>query len=194
MTFFPTNTSCTRKDIATPYPSQASAVRNGRRSLFGFPPPARYPNNSTGLTGPACSSHGIFRQASGFTLVEVLISLLVMGLAISGLLNLLRWGQARYESLSRSPVTRTAISDMRRAVRNAVATGRLPLEIRDGKLVGNDSTPATLRIASISVRPYDTQSLFVKLDLFEDHNHDGHIQQNEKLQSPVWCFRLRDQQ
>ena len=147
-----------------------------------------------------------FQKRSGFTLVEVLISLLVMGLAISGLLDLLHWGQVRYESLARSPGLRMAISDLRRAVRNAVTTGKLPLEIRDGRLVDNgsasnslasmqlsgDTAPAMLRIASISLRPYGTQSVFVKLDLFEDRNHDNHAQPGEKLQSPVWCFRMRD--
>ncbi|MBF0498532.1 MAG: prepilin-type N-terminal cleavage/methylation domain-containing protein [Candidatus Riflebacteria bacterium] len=145
---------------------------------------------------------------AGFTLIEVSISLLIMGLAISGLLDLLHWGQLRYTTIERDSRTRMAVAEIRRSVRKAIITGHLPLEVRDGKLVDTDSLSAdhqstqtrpgelaeTLRIASIAVRPYDTQSVFVKLDLFDDLNHDGRIQSVERLPSTVWCFRLRDSQ
>lgn len=128
----------------------------------------------------------------GFTLVEILISLLVMGLAISGLLDLLHWGQMRYQAIAEQPRIRSAIGAIRRTIRSQVMAG-LPVALKDGLPTDLHQPVGTLRIASLSVQAYDGATMFVHADLFDDRNRDGTIQSGETLPGVLWCFRTRVQ-
>ena len=121
-------------------------------------------------------------EQRGFTMVEILISLLVMGFAVNGLLTLLHWGQLRYEAITDGPRLRGALGTLRRTVRSQVMAG-IPHHLPAG--LGN------LRVASISYRPYDAETVMVQAALFEDRNGDGHQQSSEALPPVLWCFRTR---
>ncbi|HNW34596.1 MAG TPA: prepilin-type N-terminal cleavage/methylation domain-containing protein [Candidatus Ozemobacteraceae bacterium] len=127
-------------------------------------------------------------SAKGFTLLEVLITLLVMGLTTTSLLQLLVYGGRQYDGLARGWKQREALSSLRRSCRGVVMSGRtsaLTPEFADAvlKRIGN-----RLRLSGLTVRASSPRAWFVQVKLFEDGNLNGREDSGEALPLTTWCF------
>jgi len=128
------------------------------------------------------------KSARGFTLLEVLVTLLVMGFTTTGLLQLLVYGGRQYDGLARGWKQREALSSLRRTCREAVMSGRgsaLTPEFADAflKRIGN-----RLRLSVLTVRACSPRAWFVQVKLFEDANLNGHEDRGEAIPLTTWCF------
>jgi|GEM_PF-1662151 len=131
---------------------------------------------------------------SGFTLIEVVVSLLIMGISVSGLLNLFQWGQQRYSALTKSWRTRTAVGDFQRFLRQQICSGDIA-SLSIG-LIEKEATflKSNLRLTSFTVKPYTNGGVFVSAGLYEDFDKNGKVNRGEELPPVLWCFRVRTNQ
>ncbi len=124
----------------------------------------------------------------GFTLVEVLVSMLIMGMTATGLLQLLDYGGRQYNEIARGWKQRESLSSLRRACRQAVATGNtVALTSAFGENILS-SIDTRLRLASLTVRPCLPRAWFVQVRLFDDANRNGREDGGEALPLTTWCF------
>ena len=131
------------------------------------------------------------RRRAGFTLVEILICVLLMGLSVGGLLDLLTWGTKRFDLLAREPQRRAGIADLRRCLRSLAAQGQIATgTLSPSHWPGLRLPAGSLRIAQLAGRVQD-DLVFVRADLFDDVNGDGRAQAGERIRTPMWCFRTR---
>ncbi|HEY9069279.1 MAG TPA: prepilin-type N-terminal cleavage/methylation domain-containing protein [Candidatus Ozemobacteraceae bacterium] len=131
------------------------------------------------------------RATRGFTLLEVLVTLLIMGLATTGILQLLTYGTREYEELTRGWRQREGISTLRRACRQAVMGGNiagLTPAFAEALLT---RTGSGLRSAGLIVRPQASGTWFIQPRLYDDRNGNGREDAGEPLPLTVWCFRDR---
>ena len=127
----------------------------------------------------------------GFTLVEVLVSMLIMGMTATGLLQLLDYGGRQYNEIARGWKQREGLSALRRACRQAVAAGNATaLSPSFGENVLG-SIDARLRLAGLTVRPSAPRAWFVQVRLYDDTNRNGREDSGEALPLTTWCFRER---
>lgn len=124
----------------------------------------------------------------GFTLVEVLVSMLIMGMTATGLLQLLDYGGRQYNEIARGWKQRECLSALRRACRQAVAAGNTAsLSPAFGESV-LESIDGRLRLGGLTVRPCAPRAWFVQLRLFDDANRNGREDGGEALPLTTWCF------
>ncbi|HOT27410.1 MAG TPA: prepilin-type N-terminal cleavage/methylation domain-containing protein [Candidatus Ozemobacteraceae bacterium] len=124
----------------------------------------------------------------GFTLVEVLVSMLIMGLTTTGLLQLLDYGGRQYTEIARGWKQREGLSALRRACRQAVAAGNASaLSPSFGESVLG-SIDTRLRLAGLTVRPCAPRAWFVQVRLFDDANRNGREDDGEAQPLTTWCF------
>jgi len=126
----------------------------------------------------------------GFSLLEVMIAILVMGMSVTGLLNLLQWGQVRYRTLSESWNVRSTYAQLRRHVRNEIFQGNLT-KLSQPLLAMHLSHQLNFHIADFSVQRYSQEAFFVRVRLFLDRNGNNREDEQEKLPPEFWCFRIR---
>ncbi|RCK80220.1 MAG: hypothetical protein OZSIB_3402 [Candidatus Ozemobacter sibiricus] len=123
----------------------------------------------------------------GFSLLEVTIAMFILGLSVTGLLNLLRFGQLQYAAFDAGWRERQAIAALHRQFRRAAASGglaslTLPLNLTEQGLV---------RVATWSWTPHPPQAVFVQARLFADRNRNGRPETSEWLPPQVWVFCTR---
>ncbi len=130
----------------------------------------------------------------GFTLMEVVVAILVMGLVSTGLLNLLHWGRMRYHAIDDGWRERDVLKALHRTLRSEISAGRLDA-IRQIPQQFERQFPTTLPLhcTGIDVRPYASDTVFVRPNLYVDRNRNGREDPQETLPAQVWCFRIRNQ-
>lgn len=128
----------------------------------------------------------------GFTLMEVLVAILVMGLVSNGLMNLLYWGRLRYQALDEGWREREVLKSLHQKLRQHVSRGDLDAVADIARHFDRHfSTPFPLHCTSIDVKSYASDTVFIKPSLYIDRNRNGHEDPAEKLPAQVWCFRIR---
>lgn len=133
---------------------------------------------------------GSHQASRGFSLLEISIAMLVMGLSVSGLLTLMQYGQLRYGALDSGWRYRQEIDRLHRFFRSAVARGD-PLET----LVAPPRPEPTggVRLASWTWAAQPPDSVFVQARLYEDRNRNGREEVAERISPQVWVFRVRSE-
>lgn len=126
--------------------------------------------------------------AKGFTLIEVLVSMLILGLTAASLLQLLMFGGKQYDELARGWKQRETVSALRLACREAVLTGNaaaLTPAFAENILrrAGN-----RLRMSGFSLRACAPRAWFVQARLFDDVNLNGREDRGETVPLTTWCF------
>ncbi len=127
------------------------------------------------------------KRRTGFSLLEVTIAVFILGLSVTGLLNLIRLGHLRYAALDAGWRERQVVATLHRQFRRAVASGglaslTLPVNLTDQGLV---------RVATWTWAPYPPEAVFVQARLFEDRNRNGRPEATEMLPPQVWVFCAR---
>lgn len=138
-----------------------------------------------------CGIRGI-RDSAGFSLPEILVSLLIMGFSLSGLLGFLRWGQMTYVHLTEAWQSRLFFNDMRRSLRHILTARDLDL-VAGGLRLSPDLLPVSkvVKTIEVRVRPSSRETFFAVGRFFEDLNRNGRQDAHEPELSRTWVFRRR---
>ncbi|MBF0545274.1 MAG: type II secretion system protein [Candidatus Riflebacteria bacterium] len=124
--------------------------------------------------------------STGFTLIEALIVILLLGIASAGMFQMLDLSRTRYDSTVSRQWQTIEIAQLYRKFRSLISSGKLP----DSGFIENlNSNNLKVKIASFTIKNFDDSSFFVKLIIFDDKNKDGKFQESEKLDLPIWFFR-----
>lgn len=135
-----------------------------------------------------------FRQSSkGFTLLEVLIAILTMGLSVAGILNLFNWGMQKYAQLNGDRSYRVALTSIRREIRTMVSTANFDC-LNKAELAGRIAFQEKLGIAEFFAKQYSQESMFVHVRLFQDRNKNEKPDENELFPPVLLSFTVRTQQ
>lgn len=126
---------------------------------------------------------------SGFSLLEVTISILVLGLTVTALLNLLEWSNIKYRSISTDWKERACLTEARTWLRDKI-TNNEETALNLDKINESLNCPEGYKFNELSVIMHDKNTYFVKLGVYEDRNHNG-IADNEEITARLFCFRRR---
>ncbi len=126
--------------------------------------------------------------------MEVVVAVLVMGLVSTGLLNLLHWGRLRYHAIDDGWREREVLKVLHRTLRREISAGNLDFVSTVPKQFARlFPTTLPLHCTSIDMRPYASDTVFVRPNLYIDRNRNGREDPLESLAAQVWCFRIRSQ-
>lgn len=128
---------------------------------------------------------------TGFTLMEILISILVLGFSISGLLNFLKWGQTSYLVIAATCHKNLILNDLRDTLRAEIAKGTDMTSSLPKSLVDRIPKGGRFRLARLESKPYGSGAVFVTAVFYEDRNRNGMADQGEERFNRLWCFRKR---
>ncbi len=132
-------------------------------------------------------------RSAGFSLVEVLITMLIMGLSVNGLLSMLHWGSRRYSEIADSWKERQVVSRLGKTLRGLIVTG-MPLPSTPEKVRELLPGESQWRISGLETRECPPGAVMVKAVLFRDKNGNGVREVVEEKASHLWCFRGRADQ
>ncbi|MBI3038546.1 prepilin-type N-terminal cleavage/methylation domain-containing protein [bacterium] len=131
-------------------------------------------------------------KTSGFTLIEVIVAILIMGLTVQASLDLLHFGLAKYDSLVLGWRTRSSVAYVRKAVRNAISIAPLDAKNFEKTWVSRIKSPdPKVILENLSVKSVPGRTYFVQATFFEDRNGNMNHDRGEDLTSPLWVFRSR---
>ncbi|PKL50446.1 MAG: hypothetical protein CVV42_02830 [Candidatus Riflebacteria bacterium HGW-Riflebacteria-2] len=125
----------------------------------------------------------------GFSLLEITVVMLIMGLTITALLQMFDWSQMRYTDISRGWQRRAGLTEIRLWLRERVMHSELD-RINIENLVDAVRLPAGLRIAGIKLREHNNDTWFITLDFFDDRNRNKKPDPGES-ETRLFCFRGR---
>ncbi len=128
----------------------------------------------------------IDRGRRGFTLVEAVVAVLILGLAAGSLLQMLHWGWARYNSAAEQEDLMSWITTFRTHLRDAAQTGKAPDE--RALLQFMTRRPGQVQAVALTLKR-DGDLVYARPDLFIDRNRNRKCERQERLLSPVFCFR-----
>ena len=132
------------------------------------------------------------RTRHGFSLAEILISLLILGLSLSGLLAFLRWGQMSYIQLTEGWQSRQFLNQVRLHVRRIVATRDLDFSSGAYHLLP-ERLPrgGVLKVQELSIKPGNRETCFATGIFYADLNRNGRQDRREQAIRQTWVFRRR---
>ena len=125
----------------------------------------------------------------GFSLLEVTVSIFVMGLTVIALLNLLNWSNIKYNVSATSWKERTCMTEARIWLRNQIlqnGTTNITLD----SLKNSISCPIGFGYNDLKITKQDNDTFFVKIGVYEDKNRNGIADSNE-TKARLFCFRKR---
>ena len=125
----------------------------------------------------------------GFSLLEITLVMLVMGLTITALLQMFEWSHMRYREISRGWQLRASLAESRIWLRDKVFAAEIAA-ITITNLTNSLKLPENCFINNIKVTSHDEATLMIKLDICDDKNRNGQPDSNE-LHSRLFCFRRR---
>ena len=126
----------------------------------------------------------------GFSLLEVTVSILIMGLTVTALLNILNWSNIKYSVSANSWKERTCLTEARVWLRNQILN-KNESNITKKLLSQNVKCPNGFGYSDLVVTKHDNDTFFIKLGVFEDKNHNGTADSDETTTTRLFCFRRR---
>jgi prepilin-type N-terminal cleavage/methylation domain-containing protein len=125
----------------------------------------------------------------GFSLLEITVVMLIMGLTITALLNMFDWSQMRYSEISRGWQRRAGLTEVRLWLRERVINSECDL-INAENLANAVRLPQGMRIARVKLREHNASTWFITLDYFDDRNRNQKPDPGES-ETRLFCFRGR---
>ena len=125
----------------------------------------------------------------GFSLLEITVVMLIMGLTITALLQMFDWSQMRYADISRGWQKRAGLTEIRLWLRDRIMHAEAD-KITIANLEKAVRLPAGLRIASLRLRPHNDNTWFITVDYFDDRNRNNKPDPGESA-TRLFCFRGR---
>ncbi len=130
-------------------------------------------------------------QRKGFSLLEVTVVIFVMGITITALLQMFDFGYLRYNSISSGWQSRSCMTDLRVWLREKVAQASLE-QINIENMHKTISFPDKYKLSEVTVSNYDAETIFIKLNLYEDRNSNNLTDKTELSWQRLFCFRRRN--
>lgn len=128
------------------------------------------------------------RRRCGFTLVEAVVAMLVLGLTSGGLLALLHWGWARFDGVLEAREAQTWLGEFHDRARTATLHGATPAAAT--LLAAVAGLPGRVHAAALAIKR-EGDLCWLRPRLFADRNRNRRLDPGEGLYSPVFCFRTR---
>ena len=123
--------------------------------------------------------------------MEVLVSMLILGLSVSGLFAFLRLGQMNYTAISEDWRHQLILSDLRRSLRRLISNGTIFAPSSQNLVEALLPASSPIRLEKVRLNPYHPDSVFVSADFFADTNRNGRRDLSETTLHRLWCFRQR---
>ncbi len=125
----------------------------------------------------------------GFSLLEVTVSIFIMGLTVTALLNLLNWSNIKYNVSANSWKERTCLTEARLWLRNQIlAKDESNISLK--QMSQSIKCPSGFGYNELKVTKHDNDTYFVKISIFEDKNRNG-IADSDETTTRLFCFRRR---
>ncbi len=124
-----------------------------------------------------------------FSLLEVTVSIFVMGLTVVALLNLLSWSNTKYSISATSWKERTCMTEARIWLRKQILQNGIT-NINLDNLKKNINCPLGFGYNELKITKQDNDTFFVRIGVYEDKNHNG-IADNNETKARLFCFRKR---
>ena len=124
-----------------------------------------------------------------FSFLEVTISMFIMGLTITALLNLLDWSNLKYKASANSWKERNCFTETRIWLRNQILKNKNQ-EINIKSLSENVKCPYGFGFCGLNITQKDEETYFIKVSIYEDRNRNGIADKNETTDR-LFCFRRR---
>ena len=128
-------------------------------------------------------------ERKGFSLLEITVVMLIMGLTITALLQMFDWSQMRYNDISRGWQRRAGLTEVRLWLRDRVIHSDFA-NINTENLTSAVRLPAGMHIAGLKLREHNDNTWFITIDYFEDRNRNQKPDPGES-DSRLFCFRGR---
>jgi len=128
-------------------------------------------------------------ERKGFSLLEITVVMLIMGLTITALLQMFDWSQMRYSEISRGWQQRAGLAEVRLWLRERVINSECDL-INTENLANAVRLPQGMRIAGVRLREHNDHTWFITLDYFDDRNRNQKPDPGES-ETRLFCFRGR---
>ena len=125
----------------------------------------------------------------GFSLLEVTVSIFIMGLTVTALMNILNWSNLKYNASANSWKERTCLTEARVWIRNQILT-KDETNITLKLLSQSIKCPSGFGYNELKVTKHDNDTYFVKIGIFEDRNKNG-IADSDETTTRLFCFRRR---
>ena len=125
----------------------------------------------------------------GFSLLEITVVMLIMGLTITALLQMFDWSQMRYTEISRGWQRRAGLTEARLWLRDKVIHSDFD-KISAENLANAVRLPVGMRIAGLKIREHNDNTWFITLEYYEDRNRNQRVDPSES-ETRLFCFRGR---
>lgn len=129
------------------------------------------------------------KAKKGFSLLEVTVAMIAMGMTVVALLNILQWSNSNYKSISMGWKERAMFTDVRTWLRDQILD-KNNADITLEKLNESVKCPDGYHYKELTVSKHDENTFFVKLGIFEDRNNNGKADSDE-VSNRLFCFRRR---
>jgi Tfp pilus assembly protein PilV len=124
-----------------------------------------------------------------FSLLEVTVSIFIMGLTVVALLNLLTWSNSNYKEFTTSWKERNCLTEARIWLRNQIINNN-ENNLNLKSLNNNVKCPSGFGYNHLEIKKHDVNTFFIKVSVYEDKNNNGVADSNETT-SRLFCFRKR---
>lgn len=125
----------------------------------------------------------------GFSLLEVTLAILTMGLTVVALLNLLQWSNLNYKNVSTSWKVNELEGEIRVWLREQILTQNNSNPSLE-QLKKHIKCPKGFKYSELTVRQHDSNTSLVKLGIYEDKNNNNKADSDE-ITTRLFCFRRR---
>lgn len=125
----------------------------------------------------------------GFSLLEITVAILIVGLTVTALVNFLDWSILKYRTLTSSWKERACLSDAKNWLRKQIT-----IENQDNlslkSLNESVSCPSGFAFNELTLIKQDNETFFIKLGIFEDRNRNNMADKDETT-GRLFCFLRR---
>lgn len=125
----------------------------------------------------------------GFSLLEMTIVILVMGMTITALLQMFDWSHIRYREIAKGWEERAFLAEIRLWLRDRVMHSQVET-INIKAVSAAIKAPAHLKLSAVNLTEHDPDTFFVQVGYFDDKNRNGKADSLESA-SRLFCFRRR---
>ena len=125
----------------------------------------------------------------GFSLLEVTVSIFIMGLTVIALLNILEWSNVKYNLSATAWKERTCLTEARIWLREQITNSK-ESNLNLKNLTENVNCPIGFGFNDLKITKQDNNTFLIRIEVYQDKNRNGKADTNETT-ARLFCFRKR---
>lgn len=129
------------------------------------------------------------KAKKGFSLLEVTVAMITMGMTVVALHNILQWSNTNYKNASTGWKERALFTDVRTWLREQILD-KNNSDLTLKSLKEGVKCPNGFEYNELTITKHDNDTFFIKLGIFEDRNNNGKADSDE-ITNRLFCFRRR---